>query len=30
MGKGGNIYIADGVKNIYTSLIAEGTVYSGL
>lgn len=27
-GKGGNIYVAEGVKNIYSSLIAEGTVYS--
>lgn len=28
-GHGGNIYIKSSVKNIYTSLIAEGTIYSG-
>ncbi len=28
-GNGGNIYIGKNVKNIYTSLIAEGTIYSG-
>ncbi len=28
-GKGGNIYIGAGVKNIYATLVAEGTIYSG-
>ena len=28
-GNGGNIYIKNTVKNIYSSLIAEGSVYSG-
>lgn len=28
-GNGGNIYLGKNVKNIYTSLIAEGTIYSG-
>lgn len=29
-GKGGNIYIKGNVKNIYATLIAEGSIYSGL
>ncbi|GAB0174490.1 MAG: hypothetical protein HHAS10_03690 [Candidatus Altimarinota bacterium] len=28
-GNGGNIYIAGNVRNIYSSLVAEGSIYSG-
>jgi hypothetical protein len=27
-GKGGNIYIAGGITQIYSSLVAEGSLYS--